>query len=274
MEMLTFKVICVNLKCMESSSLRELTLELIGRYKAFSFGNATCRIPYFNNKFKGNRAALGVEVGKGSPNDIFDEVKQRIIKYKIDKDSFTNESLKKFLVDYDIGIDCSGFAYHVLNEEGKSRGLKDIEEYLSFPLSGGLLGKLRARFRPVENTNVKTFAHNENSRVIELRDIRPGDIIIMVQNEEGTVRDHIVVIERVEYEDLIPKNIYYVHSVAWPTDGEYGHGYHEGKIEILDISGKIVDQKWTEQGKTGEENYTLSRAKKSITEVRRLNWFN
>lgn len=67
--------------------------------------------------------------------------------------------------------------------------------------------------------------------------------------------------------------IHYVHSIALPSDGEYGHGVREGTIEITDINKPITEQKWTEAGKTGMENYTCARAQKALTEIRRLRWF-
>jgi hypothetical protein len=62
-----------------------------------------------------------------------------------------------------------------------------------------------------------------------------------------------------------------VHAIAWPTDGEYGHGIHDGKIEITDINKSILEQRWIENNVIENENYTLIRAQKSITEIRRLN---
>lgn len=225
-------------------------------------------VPYFNNKTRGKRAGLRVEIGKGSPKEIMDEVRDRALLQKIDLKSFNDEELKKFMVDNNIGIECSGFAFWVLNEESLRRGKSTLKGHLKFPFSHGVLGRLRSAIRPIENTDVKTFAHDENSRVVLISDSRVGDMITMTSGPDGDERDHILVINKVE-----PSIIYYVHAVTWPTDGEYGHGIHEGKIEIINPEKSIVEQNWVELGKTGEENYTHMRAKKSVTELRRLNWF-
>jgi hypothetical protein len=198
-------------------------------------------VPYFNNKSRGRRAGLAVEIGKGSPRQIQEEIEALAKKEKVDLQTV---NLKKFIVDHDIGIECSGFAYHVLSAFGKG----ELKEKLKFPYIKGILGTLRIKFRPVENTDVKTFAHDLNSKKIEIKDVKIGDIITMTK---GTERDHILVITKVEY-----PIIHYVHAIAWPSDGEYGHGIHEGTIKIVDLEKDIVDQKWVENGKEGEENYT------------------
>ena len=87
------------------------------------------------------------------------------------------------------------------------------------------------------------------------------------------IRDHIALIYQIEYQNFVPVTLHYTHSVAWPTDGEYGHGIHDGRIDITDINKTIIEQRWNELGKNDAENYTFMRAKISTTELRRLNWF-
>ncbi len=241
---------------MNTKILSESALNIIDQYKNFKIGNAICSIPYFNNKTTARRAGLRAEIGKGSPKDIFEELRQKTFEQKIDLESFTSESLKKFLVDNNIGIDCSGFTYYVLDLAKKN---------LYF--DKGFIQKIKAKIRQVENTDVKTLAHNKNSNTIPISEIQPGDFITIINNE----RDHILVIHQIEYQNFIPTTIHYVHAIAWPTDGEYGHGIHEGKIEILDINKNILEQKWIENNMINNENYTLAKANKSVTEIRRLN---
>jgi hypothetical protein len=90
-------------------------------------------------------------------------------------------------------------------------------------------------------------------------------------------RNHILVIYQIEYQNFIPTTLHYAHAIAWPTDGEFGHGLHKGIIEIINPEKDLFEQRWIELGKdslvNGDENYTFSRARKSKTEIRRLNWF-
>lgn len=241
---------------MNTKVMSQSALNMIEQYK---------NVPYFNNKTQRKRASLKVNIGKGSPKEIFDEIKELAILNKIDIKKFNDEGLKKFLVLNDIGIDCSGFAFYVLNEESISRGKGSLSRKI-------YLNGFISRFRPEINTDVKVFADDRNSHVVSLKEIQVGDMITMIAE-----RNHILVIYQIEYQNFIPTTIHYTHAISWPTDGEFGHGLHKGIIEITNLEKDILEQRWIELEKDSlinpEENYTLSRAKKSKTEIRRLNWF-
>lgn len=205
-------------------------------------------IPYFNNRRTGVRAALPVEIGKGSPKEIHEEIEFLLKKNRLDPQT---TDIRKLLIENNIGIDCSGFAYHVLKKTN-----------YSFPYAGNIIRRIIAKFRPVTNIDVKTFAHNSNSAIIPLRNVQPGDIITMVGNGDAS-RNHIVVIDQIEYQNDIPSVIHYAHSIAIPEDGQYGHGFHEGKIEVVNVEKTITDQAWSEQ-------YLYNRALQTTCELRRL----
>lgn len=242
---------------MNTKLISDSAISIINQYKNFQVGNAICSVPYFNNKTARQRAALRVFIGKGSPKEIYEEVRAILLKEKVLEDSIGSEGLKKLLVHENLGIDCSGFAYYVL-------GISD--RHLHFPFAKGLLGKFKAKLRPVENADVATLAHDSNSKIISLSEVQPGDMITMINAE----RDHILIINQIEYQNFKPVTLHYVHAVAWPTDGEYGHGIHEGKIEITDTNKNLTEQRWVENDKVGAENYTFARAQNSQTELRRL----
>jgi hypothetical protein len=250
---------------------------IIKGYKDFAFGNSVCSIPYFNNKTIGIKGALNAEVGKGSLSEINDEIKNLFAINKIDLKTLDSIGLKKFLVDNNIGIDCSGYAYYVLNEESLARGKGGIGEHVKFTNAGNFFRKIRARMMPVKNIDVVTFANTKNSHTVTLSSVEPGDIITVVSSGDArsvdSIRNHVLVIYKTEYENNTLSKIHYTHAVAWPTDGEYGHGIHMGSIRILDTNKTILDQKWGENDMFDMENYTYARAMKSQTEIRRLNWF-
>lgn len=245
---------------MNIKSISDKTLALIEQYKD---------VPYFNNKTVGRRAGLRVEAGKGNPKEISEEVETIARLNKINTKDLSIEDKRRLMVENNIGIDCSGFAYYVLNEEGQSRGKGDIGSHLHFVKFSNPIRRLIAKIRPIENSDVITFADNNNSKLISLREVQAGDMVTMIGN-----RNHILIVESIEYEDSLPKIIHYVHAISWPTDGEYGHGIHRGKIVIVDHGKSLIEQNWIELDKTGPENYTFYRAKESQTELRRLNWFD
>ena len=251
---------------------------MVGATGNISAVTSACSIPYFNNRRTATRAGLRAVTGKGSPRDIFDEVEIAAAREHVDVRTMTADALKAFLVDHNIGIDCSGLVYYVLNAESIARGKGHLARHLAFPLCRGLIGKIRSWMRPVENTGVQTFVHEKNSVPIELTKIEPGDIITMTSGSTAGERDHILVVHQVEYQNSIPTTIHYTHAIAWPSDGEYGHGVRQGVIDILNPQKPLTEQRWTEAGKTGgagvptTENYTFARAAKSTTSVRRLRW--
>ena len=211
-------------------------------------------------------------VGKGSPKDIYQETDLLLLKERLTPTflpaQFTGDTLKHFLVDNNIGIDCSGFAYYVLDAESVAQKKGSLDKHLSFPLSKGILKKIISKMRPAKNTNVATLAHEKNSHLVNIKDAAPGDMITMRGN-----RDHVLVIHQIEYQNFVPITLHYSHSIAWPSDGEYGHGVRQGIITILDIAKPLTEQQWIENEKQNAANYTHARALESRTEIRRLKQF-
>lgn len=256
---------------METKTLLKPTLEIIEKYLHFKVGPTECSIPYFNNKTIKTRVALRTYVGKGNPEDIREELESIIIKSKIDVRSFDPQSLKKLLTDSGLGIECSGLCYHILDTESQTRNLGSLSKKINFINCSGIIGKIRCSIRPTENCDVKTFADNANSKIIEIKDILPGDIITM--KSERDERDHILTIIKVEYKDTKPTKLHYVHSVAYPEDGLYSTGVRTGEISIIDENLPITQAEWFEGNNKGYANLLFTRANKSQTEIRRLNWF-
>ncbi len=258
---------------MNSKSLSNNALSVIEEYAHFKMGNAICSIPYVNNKIANNRTTLRAYIGKGDPKDIKEEIETLIVKNHLDKNLLTDEILKKLLVDNNIGIECSGFAYHILDYLTKERLNVSINKHLSFINCHGIIGKIRCSLRPAENCDVATFANNKNSRAISLNEIEPGDIITILNNTKvDQNRNHILIIHKIDYDNSIPKILYYSHAIAYPTDSVYGSGIRQGQIKIKPLDKTIKDSEWTEDTKTGENNPLFIRIQKSQTEVRRLNW--
>ena len=263
---------------MNTKLISKPALDTIDQYLHFKVGTAKCAVPYFNNKNKRQRAGLRAAIGKGSPKEIFDEVEIVGMKEKISTETWTDVLLKKFMCDSDIGIDCSGLVFYVLSSENKTRGNGSLDRHLAFP-NRSLFRSLAAKFRPVENADVLTFANEKNSIPVDLKDIQPGDFITMTIIKENRAektlseRNHIIIIHQVDYQNFTPTIIHYTHSIAWPDDGQYGHGVRQGTIEVLEPTKEITEQKWIEKEKMGTENPTYLRAKISKTEIRRLKWW-
>ncbi|MBD3311317.1 MAG: hypothetical protein GF349_02330 [Candidatus Magasanikbacteria bacterium] len=256
---------------MKTVTLSKPALKVIQDYLKLPFKNKDVSCPYFNNRKTNVRAALRVLIGKGSVKDIMEETKIISLREKVDLRNWNNEEIKKFLVDHNLGIDCSGFVYYVLDRELKAQRKGGIKKHIKFPNIKNPIRKLIAKIRTVENTGVKTLSHEANSKTVEIKQVKPGDFISILKAGEKSDRDHVLVIHRVDYENNKPKTLYYTHSLSWRSDGKYDHGVRQGKIEITDLNKKITDQNWIEHKKTGKDNETYLRAKNSKEcEIRRL----
>ncbi len=243
---------------------------MIDAYLSLPFGTRP-NCPYFNNRRQKIRGSLRVVKGKGTPTEIAEEcaIDAKFARVKIV--DLSADKLKEFLIANDLGIDCSGFAYHVLNALCKERTGKNVQDFVK-PLRTGFIGGLLGHLRPAENIGVIAFAHEKNSTAIKISEAKPGDVIVFIGTGNDKTYNHILVITAVEYMDKLDRNndtdknstcesirISYAHSYAWPSDGIWGHGVRKG--EILIHNDNLLDATWKEKGVTGNENYTFESAK-------------
>jgi len=272
---------------METQRLSPATLKIIDSYLNLPFPGRTVKAPYYNNRRAALRGGLRVLIGKGSPEDIAEEALIISLRERIDLTSLDNETLKKFLVDNKLGIDCSGLAYYILDAECRTRQLGTLKKYIVRPYVKNPLRKLLITLRPIENTGVKTFGHPLNSSIVKIADCKPGDIIVMLASGQAHDYDHILVVHEVERQtspnpssveegkrepspsqrrgqgEVSSLTIHYTHSLQWRTDGLYNHGVSQGTITVTEPTSSLLDQTWIEKGATGAANETLERAKQA-----------
>jgi len=237
-------------------SLSAPALEVINDYLRLPFPNSNVNCPYFNNKRIRVRGALGVLIGKGTPEEIVDEATLIALREKIDLKNLNDEQTKQFLVEHNLGIDCSGLVYHVLNAELNARKLGPLRQHIKRPWIKSPLRKLIALLRPAENTGVNTFFNDVNSKEIKLSEIQPGDLIIMMNTGVNHNLHHILLVHEVAsvpspYQgEGLPAGrgevVHYTHSFQFPDDGLYNHGVKQEKIEIIDPNKNLLEQKWSE----------------------------
>jgi hypothetical protein len=239
------------------------------------------RCPYFNNARLRQRAQLRVLVGKGTPKEIVDEAQIISLQYHaglFDKSGacclhgehehkIAPEEIRKFLIDHNLGIECSGFVTQILRAHFKEAKNIDIAQRFCKVSAKNFLRFLICKLRPIENISVKTYADDRNTKIVNsLGEIQPGDVIVLLGIKTDNGRNHIL---------LVTENgngkIKYVHARTWTSEGKYGHGVAEGEIEIVKPDGNLLEQNWVELGKTGNENETLREAAAAEkVEVRRV----
>ena len=257
--------------------------KIIQEYFSLPFANvAGVRCPYFNNARLGQRGQLKVLIGKGAPAEIIEEAKIISIQYckdVFDKNGLCNvhldhpapheqaECIRQFLVDNNLGIDCSGFVTNVLRKHFLETKKIDLAKKLFIAPKKNLLRWLISRLRPIEQISVNVYANDQNTETVtDLAKIQPADLIVMLKTGVNKNHDHILLVTEIN-ESMIK----YAHARAWPSDGKYGHGVAEGIITITNPSRGLLEQTWEEKGKTNQNNETYLEAKQAeILAVKRL----
>lgn len=239
---------------------------VIEDYVKFPIGKVA--VPYYNNRRSGVRAGFRAAVGKGTPQEIAEEAEIMARREGVDLTKLDDIAITRFLVDHNLGIDCSGFVYHVL----KPLFFRAPEHTSFLKYKGSPLRKLIAFIRPVENASVRVFADPKNSSIFSTAQVRVGDIIVRLSpKSDPKIIDHMMIVEAVERnEAALPLTIFYIHSVAWQSDGMYKHGVRRGSIRITNLHGSLIEQEWTEQGKSGDENETFVKARAAGATLHRL----
>lgn len=263
--------------------LSPTALKTIHDYLNLPFiGVSGVRCPYFNNARLGQRGQLKVLIGKGTPEEIVEEAKIISIQYRkdvFDKNGIFNahvehpaehekaECIRQFMIDNNLGVDCSGFVTNVLRQHFKETKGFDLTKKLFVTPKTNFVRWIISRLRPVEQISVSVYANDKNTVVInDLQTIRPGDLVIILKTGPNKNHNHILLIEEIE-----GNQIKYAHARTWSSEGKYGHGVSQGTITITDTTKGLLEQKWEEKEKTNENNETYLEAKQAETlEIRRL----
>ena len=241
--------------------------KLIDNYLSLPFpGVEGARCPYFNNAKLHARGQLRVLIGKGTPQEIVEEAKIISIQYRAglfdhdghcclhgehgEKPSIASpesgaavteagaDELRKFLIDHNLGVDCSGFATHILRAHFLETKGVDITKKFIKNISAPWWRKIIMRLRPMESLGVRSgYANDKNTEKLknDYAKLQPGDVVVMLETGpafvptglrrgEARKRNHILIIT-----DCDGQKIKYVHARAWSSEGQYGHGETPGK---------------------------------------------
>ncbi len=245
-------------------------------------GISGVRCPYFNNARLGQRGQLKVLIGKGSPEEIVEEAKIISIQYRkglFNKNGLCNihsdhpaphkqaECMRQFLVDSNLGVDCSGFVTNVLRAHFIKTKKVDLAKKLFIADKTNLWRRFIARLRPVEQIDVNVLANEKNSETVnDLARIKPADLIIMLKTGPNKNHNHVLLVTETE-----ENKIKYAHARAWSGEGKYGHGVSEGVITITNPDQGLLAQTWEEKNRANENNETYLEAKQAeILIIKRL----
>lgn len=195
---------------------------LLQAYETFMLhlGGKKVPTPYrINIPFQPDRK----KYGKSDPKTLVSDAKQFARKQDFDLDKAAVEEIRQFMEKNQLGIDCSGFAYHLLDTILKKIG------------KGSLLDN---GFPKASSTNVALLASDQFSNNVEnLSKTKPGDLIRL--NSQSA--DHVLIILKVE-----KGNILYAHSSGLTSTtgvhtGEIINGQFPAELSVFSYNEKIGD---------------------------------
>jgi len=196
---------------------------LLDQYLNLPFKKNRVPCPYWMNLLDKN--IKGPYSGKGTPRQIV-ACAYRIAKsHKINLDTLSKDELTCLLKEYRLGIDCSGFVFHLLNSIYKENHKENIADIL---LPNNTLPGWRAVWR----CSASRLTSDDYSTAIQLDVVQAGD---MIKTMGGS---HVMIITEVN-EDQIT----YAHSSYLSTKLE---GVHLGVIKIDASDKDIKEQYWQE----------------------------
>jgi hypothetical protein len=201
---------------------KRVTRELNKIYKKFAelkLGNRKVATPYRMNDDPQSGPAFQ---GKSSPEVITETAINLANHEGVDLSTLSDEQIRQFLEAHKLGIDCSGFAYRLLDFVSKKIFKKNLQEATGLDHVG--------------NTNVELLTSTDFSVPVDkISDIKPADLIKVHSAEKPS---HVIVVLEVK-----KKQIIYAHSSASSTPT----GVHTSFIKITDSTKPLAQQQWAEQ---------------------------
>ncbi len=216
--------------------------KVIDSYLKMPINGKIITCPYYTN-LKKERAALRVLLGKGSAQEIINETKFIAQKEDVDLDKFSPEEIYRFMVEHNLGIDCSGLVVYILKavyQEAKKLNILRKIKIVSFFKRPWRY--IVSRLRPVENISVRVLANDKNSFLIEFfKDILAGDLMIRPDLR------HVYLITETEKQNGSIKKITYVHAPRPKQRDYFGPGVFQNAVTLEkgtlgELNEKINDQ--------------------------------
>jgi len=224
------------------SSLPIQVKQLLSQYLCLQLGNQCVPCPYYENKEKLSLNFNSIynklfdqtrRTGKADPEEIEKVTNQLAQKLNFDLNQATVEQIRQFMRQKKIGVDCSGFAYHLLKAFNHSKTSQNFDKFFIRTPSPNPLSIFRPNHLQI---NAHTFTNPSNSQpVFNLNDIQLGDMIRMFKGK------HILVI----LENTSKKIIYAHSSRKWTLTT----GVHLGQINITHPQKGLEEQNWVEKTK-------------------------
>lgn len=200
----------------------------LNRYINFYLG-----IPYWRNQVDqdGTIKKEGPFAGKGNPDEISYATNCAAFQENLKLKDLSPEQQHKLQKKYQIGIDCSGLVYNLLDAIAQDIKLPGVYYFLS----GQWRGVSRYGSRSISASNLASPQNSQ--KITELAQIKLGDLICLMGHDNI---GHVILI--LEKKGNILKCIHSSSESINPT-------VHQFEI-ILDNQGSIINQNWQEKSQS------------------------
>jgi hypothetical protein len=226
--------------------LPKTVAELIDGYLNMTIEGKIFACPYYRNG--GKKLAHPSLAGKGTPDQIISLLVTTAHTYSFDIANSTTDQIREFMINNEIGVDCSGLTVRLIDEFLKANNKPSITKVIKKPKN--LYRRLIFLLRPYSNISARSLSNLDNCDPIELKDIKVGDFIRCKGVPKG---EHILFVTRVNTESDTIKSFEYIQSTS-----KYGNanGIRMGQVIIKDINLPLTKQEWTDKDTDGK-NPTL-----------------
>lgn len=199
-------------------------------YTHLPLGGKRVRCPYWSNKQK--ILLSGYFKGKGMPKQIVGATLKAAKNEGFNLSEASASAIRKFMEHYRIGVDCSGFVYHMLDAFDKEKGRKGVHDFIQ-----GVNGKGSSR--------VNAYCLTNNINTVEIGRVNQLEIGDLIRFTKGR---HVAIIMRIKRDQKgLPSEIYYAHSGRLSAIT----GVHLGKILVRKANLGIEKQEWLEKNRKG-----------------------
>jgi len=218
--------------------------ERLGEYINFTVNEKNIKIPYVINQKRFN---IKRSAGKGSPEVIRHELLEMAQENEFDLETHSDAEVFRFMKQQQIGIECSGMVFHVLNAYLLTREIPSLTKLIT-PTS--LFGRIRKSLMPdrwYRNVSADMLTNDKHTVPIsDINDIQESDMIRMGVARPG---DHVLIITGITRKNGVITEIEYAHSSYKRTVRQ---GPHTAIIKVVDAKKSLQEQQWQEKTPQGE----------------------
>ena len=212
--------------------------------------------PYYINVKK--RKDLNALVGKGTPEEMVLEAKVWAQAKKQNLRRYSPSETRQFMEQVGIGIDCGGLVANTLAHYFQVQRRAGFYRQLKYS-NMSWRARIARWLRPATNLSADELTSGLNAIVIDLNQVRPGDLIRGVGKQRNSFHVALVtevvaqIVAGTETAKETVVKISYVHSHRG-----YGadHGVRRGEVVISDGSKPWWEQQWLDNHSDGK-NYLL-----------------